>query len=102
MVYPPGPSDFRGGNALLVSLKEAKKYLRVDHDDDDTIIRKLIRTAEAICEGTLRKPVEPIPINKVAVLFAVAYLYEHRENTDMDELTRMLRYILATEREVAF
>ena len=87
---------------MTVSLKEAKKYLRVDHDDDDTIIRKLIRTAEALCEGTLRKAVEPLPINKVAALFAVAYLYEHRENADMDELTRMLRYILATEREVAF
>ena len=35
---------------------------------------------------------EPLPINKVAALFAVAYLYEHRENADMDELTRMLRY----------
>ena len=45
---------------------------------------------------------EPLPINKVAALFAVAYLYEHRESADMDELTRMLRYILATEREVAF
>ena len=87
---------------MLVSLKEAKKYLRVDHDDEDTIIRKLIRTAEALCEGTLRKAVEPIPINKVAALFAVAYLYEHRESADMNELTRMLRYILATEREVAF
>ena len=87
---------------MIVTLKEAKKYLRVDHDDDDTIIRKFIRTAETLCEGTLRKAVEPVPINKVAVLFAVAYLYEHRENADMDELTRMLRYILATEREVAF
>ncbi len=87
---------------MLVSLKEAKKYLLVDHDDDDTIIRKFIRAAETLCEGTLRKAVEPIPINKVAALFAVAYLYEHRESADMDELTRMLRYILATEREVAF
>ena len=87
---------------MLVSLKEAKKDLRVDHDDDDTIIRKLILTAETLCEGMLRKPAEPIPINKVAVLFVVAYLYEHRENADMDELTRMLRYILATEREVVF
>ena len=38
-----------------------------------------------------------------AVLGAVQLpVYEHRENADMDELTRMLRYILATEREVAF
>ena len=87
---------------MIVTLKEAKKYLRVDHDDDDALIRKFIHTAETLCEGTLRKPVEPIPVNKMAVLFAVAYLYEHRENADMDELTRMLRYILATEREVAF
>ena len=87
---------------MIVTLKEAKKYLRVDHDDDDSIIRKLVHTAETLCEGTLRKPAEPLPINKVAVLFAVAYLYEHREKADMDELTRMLRYILATEREVAF
>lgn len=87
---------------MLVSLKEAKKYLRVDHGDEDTIIRKFIRAAETLCEGTLRKPAEPLPITKVAVLFAVAYLYEHREDADMDELTRMLRYILATEREVAF
>ena len=87
---------------MIVTLNEAKKYLRVDHDDDDTIIRKFIKAAETLCEGTLRKPVEQLPINKVAALFAVAYLYEHRENADMDELTRMLRYILATEREVAF
>ena len=87
---------------MIVTLKEAKKYLRVDHDDDDTIIRKFIKAAETLCEGTLRKPVEPLPITKVAALFAVAYLYEHRENADMGELTRMLRYILAAEREVAF
>ena len=87
---------------MIVTLKEAKKYLRVDFEDDDAIIHKFIKTAETLCEGTLRKPVEPLPINKMAVLFAVSYLYEHRESADMDELTRMLRYILATEREVAF
>lgn len=87
---------------MLVTLKEAKQYLRVDHDEEDAFIRKLIKAAETLCEGTLRKAVEPIPINKVAALFAVAYLYEHRESADMDELTRILRYILATEREVAF
>ena len=87
---------------MIVTLKEAKQYLRVDHDEEDAFIRKLIKAAETLCESTLRKAAEPIPINKVAALFAVAYLYEHRESADMDELTRMLRYILATEREAAF
>ncbi len=87
---------------MIVSLAEAKKYLRVDYDDEDTLIRKFILAAETLCERTLRKPVEPLPINKVAVLFAVAYLFVHREEADMNELTKMLRYILSAEREVAF
>ncbi len=87
---------------MIVSLAEAKKYLRVDYDDEDSLIRKFILAAETLCEGTLRKSAEPLPINKVAVLFAVAYLFEHREEADMSELSRMLRYILSAEREVAF
>jgi len=87
---------------MIVSLAEAKKYLRVDYDDEDSLIKKFIFAAETLCEGTLRKPVEPLPINKVAVLFAVAYLFEHRDEADMNELTKMLRYILSAEREVAF
>ncbi len=87
---------------MIVSLVEAKKYLRVDYDDEDSLIRKFILAAEKLCEDTLRKKVEKTPLNKVAVLFVVAYLFEHREETDMNELTKMLRYILSAEREVAF
>lgn len=87
---------------MLVTLAEAKKYLRVDYDDEDSLIRKFILTGEKLAADTLRKVVEPTPANKVAVLYAVAYLFEHREDADMDELTKSLRYILMTEREVAF
>ncbi len=87
---------------MIVSLVEAKKYLRVDYDDEDSLIRKFILAAEKLCEDTLRKKVEKTPLNKVAVLFVVAYLFEHREEADMNELTKMLRYILSAEREVAF
>ncbi len=87
---------------MIVSLAEAKKYLRVDYDDEDTLIRKFILAAEKLCEDTLRKKAEKTPLNKVAVLFVVAYLFEHREEADMNELTKMLRYILSAEREVAF
>lgn len=87
---------------MIVTLSEAKKYLRVDYDDEDSLIKKFILTGETLTEGTLRKPLTDKKINKVAVLYVVAYLFEHREDADMDELTKSLRYILSTEREAAF
>ena len=87
---------------MIVSLKTAKNYLRVDHNDDDTLIKQFIKTAEQLCADTLRKELTATSLNIVAVLYAVAYLYEHREAADMNDLTRNIRYILMTEREAAF
>ena len=87
---------------MIVSLNEAKKYLRVDYPDEDSLIKKFIRTGETLTEDTLRKKLTASPLNKIAVLYVVAYLFEHREDADMNELTKSLRYILSTEREAAF
>lgn len=87
---------------MIVSLNEAKNYLRIDYPDDDSLILKFIGTGETLTEATLRKPLTDKYINKVAVLYCVAYLNEHREDADMNELTKSLRYILSTEREAAF
>ena len=87
---------------MIVSLNEAKKYLRVDYPDEDSLIKKFIRTGETLTEDTLRKELTETPLNKVAVLYVVAYLFEHREDADMNELTKSLRYILSPEREAAF
>lgn len=87
---------------MVVSLNEAKKYLRVDYDDEDSLIESFIATGERLSYDTLRKDTSSSPALKIAVLFAVAYLFEHREDSDMDELTRMLRYILMSDREISF
>ena len=87
---------------MIVSLSEAKKYLRVDYDDEDSLIRKFLLTGETLVEDTLRKELKDDKINKVAILYATAYLFEHREEADMEELTKSLRYILSTKREVTF
>jgi len=89
----------------VISLEEAKQYLRVDYDEEDALIQRFIDTATQLVIDTLRVKEEdfrPNPTIRVAVLFAVAYLFEHREDADMNELTRNLRYILMTEREVVF
>ena len=87
---------------MPITLDEAKGYLRVDYQDEDEIIQQFIESAEKLCADTLRKSLEESKVARTAMLYAVAYLFEHRENADMNELTKSLRYILATEREAAF
>ena len=87
----------------MVTLEEAKAYLRVDRSEEDELITRLIASAERLCLDTLRKEEpEETAAFKMAVLFSVAYLYEHREDADMHELTLMLRAILLGVRKEAF
>ena len=67
---------------MIVSLEEMKQYLRVDFDDDDSIITALIAGAEKLCSDILRADspdaLAQVGNGKVAVMYAVAYFYEHR------------------------
>lgn len=90
---------------MIVSLDEVKQYLRVDSSDDDTLIKDLISAAESLVRDVGRIPSsKPVTgyVTKVASLYAVAYLYEHREETDHKELMLSLRNILFGVREVKF
>ena len=87
---------------MVVTINEAKSYLRVDFDDDDLVINSIINTAEKLVSDTLRKELTDTFFIRIAVLYCVAYLYEHRENADMAELTKNLRHLLSTEREEKF
>jgi len=90
----------------MVSLDEAKNYLRVDYADDDALILQLIDTAERLTKDAGRLSDEEFDSNessvRIAVLYAIGYLYEHREDADLHELTLMLRAILFGVRKVVF
>jgi len=88
---------------LIVSLEEAKLYLRVDGDAEDALITVFIETAEEICEGILRSSLsefEEIPDTvKQAIMYVVANLYEKRETLDMKEVMDIVSRLLFSYRK---
>ena len=80
---------------MIVTLPKAKKYLRIDGDEEDDIVRKLVRAAEQICIDVSRLNAEEFEacgaIAKTAELYTVGYLYEHRDEADNTAITMTLR-----------
>ena len=80
---------------MTVSVKEVKTFLRVDHNEDDTLIRSYIYAAESLCLDVMRTDdrtkLKSEKNAKIAILYAVAYFYEHREVADYKALTLSLR-----------
>ena len=91
---------------MIITLDEAKNYLRVDTEDDDRLIESFLTAARRLCMDVLRtdelSDLEIEPNGKVAVLYATAYLYEHREEADHKALTISLRSLLSGCRKEAF
>ncbi len=90
----------------MITLNEAKNYLRVNLDDDDALITDLITSAAAIVANVARaedaSELETMDNASVAVLYTLAYLYEHREEADHHELMLTLRCLLFGERKAGF
>lgn len=90
----------------MVSVDEAKVYLRVDDDYEDALIQGLIDSAQALCLDVVRQEqviaLEESPQLRVALLYAIAYLYEHREEANHQELTLTLRALLFGIRQEGF
>lgn len=133
----------------LVTLEEAKTYLRVDTADEDSLIQSLLDSAEKLAVQVSRLSLvewaeveagtsqsikngsaadsalsqedaaggsaesaddadssltddeiaEYRSMLKTAIMYAMAYLYEHREQADHHELTLTLRSLLFAIRE---
>ena len=91
---------------MSVTLDEMKNYLRVDCGEDDGLIRDLIGAAEKLCMDVLRTDdmadLEGAQNGKTAVMFTVAYFYEHREEADHLALDLTLRALLFGSRKEGF
>ena len=91
---------------MIVTLEEMKQYLRVDYEDDDQLITDFITSAEQLCRDVLRMDEEDDFSNdekvKTAVMYTVAYFYEHREEADHHDLILTLRSLLFGSRKEAF
>lgn len=90
----------------MVTLEEMKNYLRVDYSEDDDLINGMITAAKKQCMDILRTEdeadLEAAENGKIAVMFVVAYLYEHREEADHKALNLTLRALLFGSRKEGF
>lgn len=93
---------------MLVTLEEAKEYLRIDEDDvsNDGVLSEILQTAETLCLDIARCDEEEAEDHETifheAILYAAAFMYEHREEADYSSLLSMLRGLLFGVQKSAF
>ena len=87
----------------MVTLQEVKQYLRIDFEDDDTLLLSLISTAKQLVMDVGRMDEERFSENedvvRTAMLYTVSYLYENRNTADFSKLMLTLRAMLFAQRE---
>lgn len=96
----------------MITLQEAKEFLRVDGDDEENLIASLIVAARELTEDVLRRPlveIEPLPETvRQAMLIVVATLYEERQiskdktGIDISETLDLVRRMLFAYRKERF
>ena len=113
----------------MITLEDAKAYLRVDSSMEDSLIESLLQSAEkltadvgrltaeewnTLCDdGTETMTVRGEEITsaslvqlrsllRTAMLYALGYLFEHREEANHHDLVMTLRNLLSSVREGVF
>lgn len=95
---------------MEITLEETKVYLRVTSSDEDELIESLIAAATKQVQDITRQTDDEFMANeekaliriRVAILYTVAYLYEHREEADHHALNITLRDLLLGTRKEGF
>ncbi|MEE6183175.1 head-tail connector protein [Bacillus pretiosus] len=65
---------------MVLTLEEAKKYLRVDGDEEDELITSFIAAAEIYIKNATSKNVDlKSELAKLAARILIAHWYENRE-----------------------
>ena len=70
---------------MILTVDEVKAHLRIEDDDEDTLIESLIAQAQAVAEDFCRTEfddedaAEPV---RLAVMLMVSHYYENRDNPD--------------------
>jgi uncharacterized phage protein (predicted DNA packaging) len=94
----------------MLSVSEAKEYLRIDNDEEDRIIASLIIAATEYVQNVMRRSFDefdkvPESVNQ-AVLLTVATMYENRQGgkdgLDMGGLTDIIRRMTFAYRKEFF
>lgn len=93
---------------MIVTKDEAKAYLRIDGTEDDAMIDQMLPAAEQTVKDVSRLSDEAIAASenvgliRVAILYTLSYLFDHREDANYTELALMIRSLLFGVREVRF
>lgn len=88
---------------MIVTLDEAKKYLRIDTNAEDSTLELMLNAAKDLCKDVARTDnLDTLgDVAKIAVLYTLAHMYEAREDVDTHALTLRLRSLLFGVRKEA-
>ena len=69
---------------MIVSVDELKTHLRIQHNEEDSLLESLLLQAQAVAENHCREAFEsdaPEPV-RLAVILMASYFYENRDLSD--------------------
>ena len=69
---------------MIVSVDELKSHLRIQHDEEDSLMESLLLQAQAAANDFCRTEYDteaPEPV-RLAVLLIASHFYENRDNSD--------------------